>query len=218
MFEEFDFGADGPDFETSGFEDHDALDTAGAIGNEALLVDSAMEAARLNRTPPPCAIIDVPGFDNAGMDNTDDLDLSNDIRVGDSERVACQELKYGAGGALPEALHEEAHRLPRINKGIWTQYGPRAEEAICDIRAGMLSGHVGAPREAFRGEIGETEGDEMHPDGCDRVPYFEEAYDLAASDPFRDFVHPDRNPFLREKIRDVERRAVREFGDFNLYE
>ena len=181
------------------------------------LVDSAMEAARLNRLPPPGAIVDVPGFDNSAVGQTEDLDFRNDVRFGDAERVGRQEAEYGNGGSLPESLHEEAHRLPRIGKGIRTQYGPQAEEVVCDIRAGMLSGWAGAPRDAFRGEIGDTEGDPIHPAGCDRAQYFEEAYDLAANDPFKDFIHPDRNPFLRDKIRDVESRAVREYGSFNLY-
>ena len=83
--------------------------------------------------------------------------------------------------------------------------GPDATELNEDLL-------VDSALEAFRHEIGPTKGGEAHPDGCDRVPYFEEAYDLAASDPFKPFVHPDKNPLLQDRIQDLENRALHEFG------
>ena len=191
-------------------------DTLSELADSNPLVISALRSAEISHLPPPGEIIDVSGFDNSAVANTENLNLYDDVRIGDSERAMRQELEYGSGGSLPEALHEDAHRLPR-SKAIRTQYGPQTEEVICDIRSGMLSGHVSVPRGAFRNEIGPTKGGASHPDGCDRVPYFEEAYDLAANDPFKDFIHPDKNIFLREKIRDLESKAVRQFGSFNLY-
>lgn len=175
------------------------------------LEQSALISARMSGLPDPFKIIDIPGWENSGMASNDTDDFTDDIRVGNSDRVIRQELEYGPGGSLPESLHEDAHRLPNIRMA-GERYGSNVEENQCDIRSGMLSGWAGVPKDAFRGEIGKTEGGTDHPDGCDRVPYYEQAYDLAYNDPFKHFVHPDNNPFLQAKIEVLKQEGIMQFG------
>lgn len=175
------------------------------------LEQSAIISARISGLPEPFKILDQPNFNNSGMASMGTDDFTDDIRVGDNARVLSQELKYGPGGSLPESLHEDAHRMPDI-RSAGEKYGPKVEEIHCDIRSGMLSGWAGAPKDAFRGEIGPTSGDFEHPDGIDRIPYYEKAYDLAANDPFKDFLHPDNNPFLQAKIDALEQTGIHQFG------
>lgn len=210
----FDFGDGGFDDAVTGDFGFDVGDNefyGHFSGLPSPLEQTTITSARISGLPDPAEIINQPNWDNSGMISRGTDDFTDDIRIGNNERVINQELKYGPGGSLPESLHEDAHRMPDI-RSAGEKYGPKVEEIHCDIRSGMLSGWSGAPKDAFRGEIGPTSGDYEHPDGIDRVPYYEKAYDLAATDPFKDFVHPDNNPFLQAKIDALKQTGIHQFG------
>lgn len=119
---------------------------------------------------------------------TNDPTTLLDDKIGADPRVVEMiNFKYDHPHAYDVVTAHEMTHAQIGASGLRDHLTAKAEEVICDTKAGLYAGTHNLPREVFYGEIGGSPADSEHPAGAERSVFFEKAYDLAHNYPFHEF-------------------------------
>ena len=129
---------------------------------------------------------------------------NDDIGIIDPKKYHAVREQFGDDAYVPIFGHECGHQMGALS-GSHDGLSAPARELECDAMAAKVASKTGSPMTGFDDMLQDDPGDSVHPNGAFRVARAALHSAAIESDPFRQFVAPDKNPLLDRTLKVIDR-------------